>query len=276
MKKFIAVILTLVMLIPCFGIAAQARVGDVIGTALHTDIVVYINNYAIPSYAVNGQSVIVAEDLRNFGFDVIWDPYSRSLDIYRNWSITEPTPMIVTKGYTTGSKYTNILETDIGVWAGDRWITSYAMNGYTMIPVEELTMFGQVTWVQEERALKMWVDGLYINEEKQVISYKYYPGTSAPDFGWVTNSLCFYWETDWDGDLIRCYVADGADFQQYVNYIKKSGWVLDSNIQDENGIWYSGYINKKLRTGIAISELNGEVSVQIGTNMDYWEPAFEY
>lgn len=170
MKKIMTVVLSVVMLMSCFGMIAQAKVGDVVGTALNTDIVVYINHYAIPSYAVNGQSVVVAEDLQNFGFDVFWNQYDRSLTITRNGS-TEVTAMEVCKEDAPGTKFTDILATDIKVYAGNKRITSYAMNGYTMVPVEELTMFGDVHWVPNERALKMWVSDLHANNVMQEVSY---------------------------------------------------------------------------------------------------------
>lgn len=264
MKKLIAFVLTLTVIMSSFAMVAQARVGDVIGTALHTDIVVYINHYAVPSYIVNGQSVVVAEDLVNFGFDVVWNGYARTLEINRNGN-PYVNLMYVGKGYTTGSKYANILSTDIVVWAGGRRVTSYNINGYTMIPVEELTMFGEVIWVAGERALKMWIDGLEMSEVRQPVSHRYYAGTSAPDFGWITESV-YLGEV---GGLHR-YLADYSDVQKYERYIKQNGWKLDKSLQDDYGIWYNGYINSGLRTGIGISESGGLVSVQIGTNMDYW------
>ena len=176
MKKNIAILLTTVLMLSCFSMAVSAKVGDVIGQALHTDIVAYINHYAIPSYAVNGQSVIVAEDLRNFGFDVTWDGYSRTLTISRNGS-PWVTPMDFKKDSAFGKKFTNILQTDIKVYANGKQIKSYAMNGYTMIPMEELTMFGEVYWVANERAIKLWVDGLTIRSTKQAPEIKY-PNTS--------------------------------------------------------------------------------------------------
>lgn len=270
MKKIVALLLTMVMLISCFGMVASARVGDVIGTALHTDIVVYINNWAIPSYIVNGQSVVVAEDLRNFGFDVIWDGNNRRLDIYKNYISPQVVPQFVGKGYTTGSKYANILETDIVVYANGQRINSFALNGYTMVPVEELTMLGEVNWVPSERALKMWVDNINMLDYKQPVSLKYYPGTSAPDFGWITESVCLSNE-----GLDYFYSADGNDVQRYIDYIESQGWRYQLNLQDEYGIWYLAYINKSKRTGIAIAEADGFAYVQVKTNIDYWKAQFE-
>ena len=153
------------------GIQVNAEVGDVAGVALNTDIVAYINHYAIPSYAVNGQSVIVAEDLRNFGFDVEWNGTTRSLNITKNININTAYQMEFDKNAKLGSKFTDILETDVGVYANGVQITSYAMNGYTMIPIEELTMLGEVTWVSHERAIKLWVDGLQIRPQSRQLIY---------------------------------------------------------------------------------------------------------
>lgn len=167
MKKGLSFLLILTMMFSSLlSVTVNAAVGDVVGRAVHTDIVAYINHYAIPSYAANGQSCIVAEDLRNFGFDVIWDGSARTLSIYRNAnpSVSE---MQVDKSESTGSFFSNVYETDIKVYANGIPLTSYTLNGYTMVPVEELTMFGEVYWVPEERAIKLWVDGLSMRETKQ-------------------------------------------------------------------------------------------------------------
>ena len=168
MKKIISFFFATTLLLSCFSMLVSAKVGDVIGYALHTDIVAYINHYAIPSYAVNGQSVIVAEDLRNFGFDVAWDGYSRTLTITRNGS-PWVTPMNFSKDGMPNTAFHNLLSTDIKVYANGIQIPSYAINGYTMIPMESLNMFGEIYWVASERALKMWVDGLHIREIRQPI-----------------------------------------------------------------------------------------------------------
>ena len=82
MKKVSALFfLICFLIISCSSLTVSARVGDVIGTAYHTDIVAYINHYAIPSYISNGQSCIVAEDLKYFGFNVVWNGSKRTLEI---------------------------------------------------------------------------------------------------------------------------------------------------------------------------------------------------
>ena len=268
MKKFIAVVLTIFTLLSCTCMVSYAKVGDIIGTAYHTDIVCYINNCAVPSYAVNGTSVIVAEDLNNFCFDVVWNGNTRSLNISSNYS-KGIEPMFVGKGYATGTKFTNILATDISVWANGRRITSYAMNGYTMIPVEELAVFGEVIWDPQQRALKLWIDGVEYPEKMQPVSHRYYPGTSVPDYGWITESICFNEESDWEGTKMNYYISDYADVQAYIRHIKSVGFVLDLTAYDADG-YYEGYINHSLRQGVLLQEVDGIVYVQVEPEIDRW------
>ena len=177
MKKLIAIITAAVSALLMLTPVSAYNIGDYIGTVYHTDIVAYINNYAIPSYAANGTSVVVAEDLRNFGFDVIWNNDTRTLNISRNDEKT-PAGMEFVKDGTPSMPFTSMLYTDIVVYANGEKVSSYAINGYTMVPVESLTMLGEYEWVPDERALKMWVDGLDVRSEKQPIQSSLWYGRS--------------------------------------------------------------------------------------------------
>ena len=168
MKKLISMLLICIMVM---SLSTYAKVGDVVGQALNTDIVAYINNYAIPSFAVNGQSCVVAEDLRNFGFDVTWDGENRSLSITKSKNVT---PHIMTqlefaKTAPKGSFFADVLETDIVTYAEGIKVPSYAINGYTMVPMEELTMLGEVVWNPELWILEMKVNGLPERPSRQEI-----------------------------------------------------------------------------------------------------------
>ena len=181
-KAVLVLLLTSIFTGISFNVYAL-KAGDVTGKVYNTDIVAYINNYAVPSYAANGVSLIVAEDLRNFGFDVVWDGVERSLTITRN-SNTTVSEMDFKKSNKPNSVFSNLLYSDVAVYAGDVKIPSYAINGYSMIPLESLTMFGEVFWIPEQRALKMWVDGLHIRSTMQEVIKE----DSAEDF-YVYNGL---------------------------------------------------------------------------------------
>ena len=168
MKKISVIITMLLTLLSFAAVGSTEKIGDVVGHTYHTDIAAYVNNYALPSYAADGTSVIVAEDLQNCGFDVVWDENTRSLEITRNPDL-EPVGMAVQKGGGTGMRFMDILYTDIKVYAQGVQIPSYAIQGYTVIPIESLTMLGDIEWVSSERTINLWVDGMKNRIEKQPV-----------------------------------------------------------------------------------------------------------
>ena len=70
MKKKFSLALVIVMILTCVINVSAARVGDVINKTVYTDIVAKINGHDIASFNIDGYTVIVAEDLRNYGFNV--------------------------------------------------------------------------------------------------------------------------------------------------------------------------------------------------------------
>ncbi len=262
MKKIMSMLLVAVFLLT--GTLCVSA-NTVIGTAYNTDIVAYINHYAIPSYAVNGTSVIVVEDLRNFGFNVNWDGAARTLSITRNTN-TNVNEMSFTKDAVSGSKFSDIYSTDIGVYAGYHKFTSYALNGYTMIPIEELAIYGQFNWVEGERAAKLWIDGLHVRQSKQNIVKQsnsitnpnahntsnpsniygtYYPGTAVPNYSHVTGiplKEILYLD---DGSPVYVYSYTSAnDVGKYWNNLTRSGFSsISSDDESTTDTFESAYSN---------------------------------
>ncbi len=199
--KKLLILLSIFSVMPQYVGLANTKCGE----ALNTDIVAYINNYSIPSYAVNGTTVIVAEDLRNYGFDVQWDGATKTLGITRS-----PWNTIVGMSFyenieAVGSRFCDLYYTDIAVYAGNTRLTSYAMNGYTMIPIEELTMFGEVHWAQDIRAIKLWIDGM--NMSPYLVKPKTYPTTTLYSK---------------NGDTVRVYKGQEAPYLDKGWYLTKS------------------------------------------------------
>lgn len=67
----------------------------------HTDIITYLDGNEIRSYNVNGRTAIVVEDLRNYGYDVIWNEENRTLNVYEIFE-NKPIDTDIGKGYITG------------------------------------------------------------------------------------------------------------------------------------------------------------------------------
>lgn len=166
MKKIRVLILTAIAMLALCVTANAAKIGDVVGEAVYSDIGAYINHFPIKSYAIDGQTVMVAEDLRAYGCDVVWDNSTRSL--YITTSANDIIGTTVFKpSQPTGTHFADLLYTDIAVYINGRKIPSYAINGYTMITIEDFgAAMSGFTWVQDIRAAKAWIDG------KNMTSYK--------------------------------------------------------------------------------------------------------
>jgi len=140
----------------------------VIGIACYTDIVAYINNYAIPSYTFDGVSLIIAEDLLKFGFDVTWHESERILTIaHKKHSKIEGVSF--RKTHAPGTPFSELRKTDIIVYANGTKIPSYSINGYTLVPLESLAVFGSYNWVDSQRAIKLWINDMKIRTKMQYV-----------------------------------------------------------------------------------------------------------
>ena len=121
MKKLVSLLLVMVCLLSVFTPVSAAP--EVCGIFQNSDITAYINNYYIPSYVYNGQVVVLVEDLRYYGFDVVWNELERSLRIYRNKDKKPDTdeydyaPYMNLKSYAiSGSKAGDMYKTNIRVF----------------------------------------------------------------------------------------------------------------------------------------------------------------
>ena len=173
MKKIIT-LLTVVLLVFSFASVSASASGYYLGDATFEDIATYINHYPIDSYNFNGMSLVRAEDLEFFGFDVSWNEYSNSLTIARNpwknkvdWTTAHPT--VLPSYNSIGIPSLEITTTDVSVYCGGYRINAYGgLDGYTLINIENLTLIDNISAAghPEVRALKIWVeDGLDMSYE---------------------------------------------------------------------------------------------------------------
>lgn len=164
-KKIVSIILSAIMLVLQF-VPAYGAIGDVEGYTTYTDILAYINNYLIESYNINGYTVVIAEDLVNYGFNVEWNDENRTLNITRNYEQNEITPYSTpyeTAPNMVGKSALPILSTDIRTLVNGVEAKSYNIDGRTVVDIESLTAFGPVNWEPDFRYIKVWIeDGLEI------------------------------------------------------------------------------------------------------------------
>ena len=160
MKKVLCLLVAICITCGIFP-TSFAKTGDFLGYVKYTDISAYINHYPITSYNINGYTVVVAEDLKNYGFSVVWNQENRSLSISRSMSnVITPYGKIYKYESMLGQNSMPYLETDIKTYVNDQLVTSYNINGKTVINIEDLRPYGKVEWLPEIRAIKMWIEDL--------------------------------------------------------------------------------------------------------------------
>ena len=126
--------------------------------AVKSDIKAYIDYTPIGSYNVDGYTYVIAEELRNYGFDVIWNNDERTLKIIRK-ELTSP---IYTKELfeadtdPVSSSYL-IYPTDIKTYLNDIQANSFNIGGQTVIQIDELARCGNFEWDAENREVKVTI-----------------------------------------------------------------------------------------------------------------------
>jgi len=165
MKKLVSLLLSVSFIFATFT-TSFAKTGDVIGYAKYTDISAYINHYPITSYNINDYTAVVAEDLRNYGFNVEWNGDSRSLFITKNDTATQITPYGTVYRYSAkaGQKSFPYLQTDIITYVNGNQVESFNIDGKTCVYIDSLAPYGEVAWVPEIRAIKLWIESLPIKD----------------------------------------------------------------------------------------------------------------
>ena len=123
------------------------EVGDVIDQALPSDMVVFIDGYRIPSMTVEGQTAVVVEDLRRYGFEVVWNPSNRELLLTGRCS-DDVIP--IEASYPA----LPVLYTDIMTKVAGEPVKAYNIGGRTLVSISELEAFGQVKWDEKARVVR--------------------------------------------------------------------------------------------------------------------------
>ena len=218
MKRITALCVAIVLIVSLFALPVSAeynaiqKPGEYVGQAQYTDIVTYINHYAIPSWVVNGYPMVAVEDLSKYGFDVLWNSTNRTLRIFRNnATYPNPIPVYLPKDNELGTKQFDVTASDVKVYINDYEYQIQGFSGipgYTLIYVGDLTALGATMYfVSENKAVNIWINGMSIAEYQRPTS------TKAPQYNLPVQSV---------GSNA---VADNTDKTVYYDYI-------DANMPD--------------------------------------------
>lgn len=126
--------------------AAAARIDGLY--VMPTDISAFIDGYEIPAYNISDKLGVVAEDLRGYGFDVVWNGEARTLTVSKNTlGVTAPISEI-----EHNNKKLPVYSTDIVTYLDGNVIESFNVGGETVIFFSELAKYGTSHYDNDCRA----------------------------------------------------------------------------------------------------------------------------
>ncbi len=134
--KRIIVLLTMILLFS--GITAFSQ-GDVIGQIYSTDILAFVNGKPIEGYNIGGRTVIIAEDLDNYGFHCLYDDKTRTLRIESYfYELGDDLKIAEIPRGKVGKIVGDIYKTDIKVFLNGLEINGYNIGGRTAVCLEDM------------------------------------------------------------------------------------------------------------------------------------------
>lgn len=125
---------------------AVPSVGDKINDVLSTDIVAKIAGLPIKSYNIDGNTAVVAEELVDYGFSVVWEQETRSLYIGMGSGIASAEYTPVHTEESVGTPVMDVLFTDIVTYCNGKKINGYNVGGMTIVYLDDLAAFGNLVW----------------------------------------------------------------------------------------------------------------------------------
>ncbi len=152
MKRFLFSIIVFVVIL---SLSSNVyAIGEITGVVRNTDIKAYVDDKPIKSFNVDNWTCIIAEDLRNYGFEVTWNPKLRTLEIVHSiFADTSPMYKFENNQKPIGSFAGYVYNTDIKTYVNGNPVTSFNIGGYTLIYIDDLMCYGNVIWNPEKREI---------------------------------------------------------------------------------------------------------------------------
>ncbi len=153
--------------------------GNIEGYIYSTDILTFVNGKPIDGYNIGGRTVIIAEDLDGYGFNVEYNDATRTLKItsYFNNGYKEFNEIARGKvGKITGTIY----KTDIKTYYNGIFVKGYNIGGRTAVCIEDLgdlsdspnaeygysKYLGKSIWNEQERTISF---ESFIQNENEIL-----------------------------------------------------------------------------------------------------------
>ncbi len=131
------------------------EIGVKTGEVVSTDIRAYIEGKELKAVNIGGKMAIALKDLREFGFEVLFDEDKREVNVAYKGGEIKPTYVYEDDGKEVGSYISDVLSTDIKAYLEGEKTESFNAEGYTHIYFRSLDIFGEVSFDEERREAKL-------------------------------------------------------------------------------------------------------------------------
>lgn len=130
MKKKISLAMALVAVVSAFSAFTASAATPAV---YHTGVKAFINNYAIESYTINDHTVVSTDDLKDYGFRVVWDENARAVYITKDAfkSVWAPHADVVNWEAYNGIAVYDTVPSDIKVYVDGEKVDSYVVDKST-------------------------------------------------------------------------------------------------------------------------------------------------
>ena len=235
------------------------KVGEVVGNYFKTDIVTELNGREITSYNIGGRTCILAEEMRNFGYDVIWDSENRTLNIIKPsdfYKITTDYGVIATDvnfkreisffmKMRRGIILSDDLENNFELSVPSQY-KLFNMGGHSYVKLSDLcaVLNAQCVLVKSsDTSHTEWVNGISYDEDYFTYCIKLTYDSAKPELK-PEQSVNEYYEFEEFSDFDNCY-------EIYYN--------IELDFNGEKSAFYNTYGGRKFEAGVMV--IDGEIYI---------------
>lgn len=187
-----------------------------------TDIKAYINYMPIPTYNIDGTTVVILRDLENYSYVVDWDEPARSVYFYFDNS-KEVSPYIpyYVPSWDLLKKLYDVYSSDIKVYFGGKEISSYNIGGKLAIKFRDIDIAYNLEYNDVKRYVSLVTNGKVLSWE----NHEYVFGCFYDNFNSLTEGDYYHGLVS---EIVKTNVHNNDYTEALVNFLDKF-WKLSEN-----------------------------------------------
>lgn len=258
MKKLMIAFLTVVLFIGSTVFADT----NIVGHIYSTDILTFVNDKPIDGYNIGGRTVVIAEDLDNYGFHCFYNDNERKLEIVAYfYELGNDLKIAEIPRGKVGKIVGDIYKTDIKVFLNGVEIEGYNIGGRTAICLEDMgelqnspnaeygysKYLGKSVWNEIDRTISF---NSFIRNEDKVMGM-----LARVSYNFLDNVLYAY-PDEWSKALEIRPINENPAFENFENSFYSEGFirnVISPLYIDING--------EKTEVGFVVNNPNNEYEV---------------